>query len=186
MFEDLLDFVPDVEDSLEFVPQALLSPAQEIDAKYATAALAAGSAALATPEPAAAASRDAFAAMTSTTSIAAQKLALTSVDTPEAVKHLVGMLTAYDWNFVEQASELRGYAVAGILEETRHPEARYRLKALELLGKVTEVALFTERIEVKRSGISDEDLETQLREKLAKFMGAAAPISDAEVVPETI
>jgi hypothetical protein len=96
--------------------------------------------------------------------------ALATVKTPAAVQHLVGMLTAYDWAFVEQAKELRGYAVAQILEEVKHPDARIRLKALEMLGKVTEVALFTERVEVKKTEMSDTELENRIKDKLNKFM----------------
>ena len=79
------------------------------------------------------------------------------------------MLTAYDWAFVEQAKELRGMAVAKIVEETDHPDARIRLKALELLGKVTEVGLFTERISVKKEDMSDDELDQKIREKLAQL-----------------
>ena len=111
--------------------------------------------------------------------------ALATVKTPAAVQHLVGMLTAYDWAFVEQAKELRGYAVAQILEEVKHPDARIRLKALDMLGKVTEVALFTERVEVKKTEMSDTELENRIKEKLNKFMHVIdvtdiSEISDAE------
>ena len=97
--------------------------------------------------------------------------ALANIKAPAAVQHLVGMLTAYDWAFVEQARELRGYAVAQILEEVKHPDARIRLKALQMLGTVTEVALFTERVEVKKETMSDIELETRIKEKLNRFMG---------------
>jgi hypothetical protein len=102
------------------------------------------------------------------------------VHTPEAVKHLTAMLSAYDWEFIQQAKELRGYAVAKILEETKHPEARVRLQALTLLGKVTEVALFTERSEVRHVQMSDTELETKIKEKLARFVG----VTDAHEVGE--
>jgi hypothetical protein len=97
--------------------------------------------------------------------------ALANVKAPAAVQHLVGMLTAYDWAFVEQAKELRGFAVAKILEEVEHPDARIRLKALDMLGKVTEVALFTERVEVKKTEMSDVELENRIKDKLNRFMG---------------
>jgi hypothetical protein len=97
--------------------------------------------------------------------------ALANIKAPAAVQHLVGMLTAYDWAFVEQAKELRGFAVAKILEEVDHPDARIRLKALDMLGKVTEVALFTERVEVKQTEMSDVELEARIKEKLNRFMG---------------
>ena len=94
------------------------------------------------------------------------KTSLTQIKTPVAVQRLVGMLTAYDWQFVEQAQRIRGMAVAKILEETDHPDARIRLKALEMLGKVTEVGLFTERIEIKKTELSDVELDERIKQKL--------------------
>ena len=91
--------------------------------------------------------------------------------TPRAVRNLVSMLTAYDWAFVEQARQMRGYAVAKILEDTKHPDPRYRLKALEMLGKVTEIALFTERTEIKKVEMTDEEIEAKIKAKLGKYMG---------------
>jgi len=108
---------------------------------------------------------------------------LTKIKTPAAVQHLVGMLTAYDWEFVQQAKELRGYTVAKLLEECEHPNANIRLKALGLLGKVTEVGLFTDKIEVKKTDLTDEEIDKKLKDKLAKFMGVtdAEPVEDIEV-----
>ena len=117
------------------------------------------------------AARKSFASIVTGQSVATTQQALANVKAPAAVQHLVGMLTAYDWAFVEQAKELRGYAVAQILEEVKHPDARIRLKALDMLGKVTEVALFTERVEVKKTEMSDVELEMRIKEKLNRFMG---------------
>jgi hypothetical protein len=114
--------------------------------------------------------KNAFLAMTAHLPAHEQKHALAKLEVPDAVKELVGMLTAYDWAFVEQAKELRGYAVAKITEETVHPDARIRLKALELLGKVTEVALFTDRSEVKQVGMSDKELDQELKTRLEKYI----------------
>lgn len=111
--------------------------------------------------------RDAFKALVANPTEA--KAALQKVTLPPAIQKIVGMLTAYDWAFVEQAKELRGMAVAKIVEETDHPDARIRLKALELLGKVTEVGLFTERISVKKEDMSDDELDQKIREKLAQL-----------------
>ena len=115
--------------------------------------------------------RKSFASLVTGQSVGNTQQALANLKTPAAVQHLVGMLTAYDWAFVEQAKELRGYAVAQILEEVKHPDARIRLKALDMLGKVTEVALFTERVEVKKTEMSDVELEARIKDKLNRFMG---------------
>ena len=140
------------------------------------------------------AARKSFATIVTGQPVQNAQQALANVKTPAAVQHLVGMLTAYDWAFVEQAKELRGFAVAKILEEVAHPDARIRLKALDMLGRVTEVALFTERIEIKKTEMSDTELESRIKDKLNKFMhvidvtdiseiSEAAPKEDTDEIP---
>lgn len=124
----------------------------------------------------------AFAAMAGGAPAEKVKEKLLANTTPKAVRHLVGMLTAYDWAFVEQARQMRGYAVAKILEDTEHPDPRYRLKALEMLGRVTEVALFTERTEVKKVEMSDEEIESKIKAKLGKYMGAIEVAATEKVI----
>jgi hypothetical protein len=97
---------------------------------------------------------------------------LLQLDLPEEIKSAVGMVTAYQWRFIEQAEQLRSMSVAKIVKETDHPDARIRLKALEMLGKVTEVALFTDRVQIKTDEISDEELDAKIKEKLSRYMGA--------------
>ena len=110
------------------------------------------------------------------------------LELPEEVKSAVSMVTAYQWKFVEQAQELRSMSVAKIVKETDHPDARIRLKALELLGKVTEVALFTDRVEVKKTELSDAELEAQIKKKLEKYMGVieVTEIEEIDVVEKVI
>jgi hypothetical protein len=100
------------------------------------------------------------------------KRKLLELDLPDEIKSAIGMVTAYQWQFVEQAEELRSMAVSHIVKEIQHPDARIRLKALEMLGKVTEVALFTDRISVKNEEVSDEELDARIKEKLGRYMGA--------------
>ena len=126
--------------------------------------------------------RAAFAAITTGTTQGNIQNALTSMKTPAAVQRLVGMLTAYDWEFVEQAKNLRGYTVAKLLEETENPNANIRLKALGLLGKVTEVGLFTDKIEVKKTEMSDDEIETRIKEKLNRFMGVVDVLDVTDTV----
>lgn len=126
------------------------------------------------------AARESFIALSTHTEPQNAKEALMKVQTPQAVRHIVGMLTAYDWEFVQQAKELRGMAVAKIVEETEHPDARIRLKALELLGRVTEVGLFTDRVEVKKADLSDSELDQKIKEKLNRLAGVV------DVKPEDV
>lgn len=128
------------------------------------------------------AAREAFAVLASNSDPEKQKEALMHLNVPDAVKALVGMLTAYDWKFIEQAEQLRGYAVAKITEECNHPDARIRLRALELLGKITEVHLFTERVEVKKAGLSDSDLDEELKRRLDAYVKLEKEVIESEAV----
>lgn len=112
------------------------------------------------------AARNAFGTLTGTDGEKEKMNSLTLLSTPESVRHLVAMLTAHDWNFVERAAQIRGYTVAKIMDETVHPDARIRLRALELMGKITEVGLFTERVRVEKT-VPDEELDRKIKDKLA-------------------
>jgi hypothetical protein len=126
---------------------------------------------------------EAFNALTRSDPSAKQKLL--QLDLPEEIKAAVGMVTAYQWKFVEQAEELRSMAVSHIVKEVQHPDARIRLKALEMLGKVTEVALFTDRVSVKSEEVTDEELDARIKEKLGKYMGVVDVVdSDFKDVDE--
>lgn len=129
--------------------------------------------------------RKAFGTLTTNTTTLEQKAALAQLKTPEAVRHLTGMLSAYDWEFIEQAKELRGYTVAKLVEETTNSNPNIRLKALALLGKVTEVGLFTEKIEIKKEELSDGELDQRIKDKLSKFMGVVDVVDIYEDVEKT-
>jgi len=188
MLEHLIDFEPEVIDHFgKRTPLEKEHPADVIDAKVNTVEWLKGLGAADTDTVVTQAEvKAARASFTNLISAAPSEIThehLTQIKTPAAVQHLVGMLTAYDWEFVQQARELRGYTVAKLLEECENPNANIRLKALGLLGKVTEVGLFTDKIEVKKTDLTDEEIDKKLKDKLAKFMSVTDvhPIEDIEV-----
>lgn len=191
MLDHLLDFDPEIAPAGEGpTPVEKHSPQQVLDAQVSTAdflqALGAPTAEQAINEIEQKAARQAFGALTTATPDEDAREKLVQLKTPAAVRHLVGMLTAYDWEFVQQAKEIRGYTVAKLLEECEHTNANIRLKALALLGKVTEVGLFTEKIEVKKTDLTEDEIDKKLKEKLAKFMDIEdAEATDIEIKPTT-
>ena len=195
MLEHLIEFEPEVIDySGKPTPLEKEHPADVIDAKVNTTEWLKGLGAADTDtvvtQAEVQAARASFTNLISSAPAEITHEHLTQIKTPVAVQHLVGMLTAYDWEFVHQARELRGYTVAKLLEECENPNANIRLKALGLLGKVTEVGLFTDKIEVKKTDLTDEEIDKKLKDTLAKFMNVtdAEPIEDIEVStpsPET-
>lgn len=157
-----------------FADLASMGTADLLDAQASTAAnvfSALGSPEHLLDEDSADRARSAFAAVTNPDMTEAQKKAsLLTLRVPEAVKHLAGMLSQYDWDYVEQAKEIRGYVVAQLLEESKHPDAKIRLRALNLLGNLTEVGSFTERIEVTKRDLGADELEARIRAKLSSLL----------------
>lgn len=189
MFEHLVDFEAEVLDASpkETLATNKVSPAAALDAKintndWLTRMGAVDLDAITTPLDTKAA-RAAFANLVSASPEEITHTALAEIKTPAAVQHLVSMLTAYDWEFIAQAKELRGYTVAKIVEETTNANPSIRLKALTLLGKVTEVGLFTEKIEVKKTDLTDTELDQRIKEKLNRFM-QVVDVIDVSAVDE--
>jgi hypothetical protein len=130
--------------------------------------------------------RQAFAEITDVRATDLQKKqAILALRVPQAVKHLAGMLSQYDWDYVEQAKELRGFVVAKLLEETTHPDAKIRLRALNLIGNLTEVGSFTERIEITKKDASSQELEDRLRSKLASLLPKVIEVETLEPKPSS-
>ena len=176
MLDHLINFEPEVHaHSGNFVPMDRTDPADVVDGMAKTVdwlkELGAVDTDTLVSEAQSQAARTAFTNIVTAKPAEMTHTSLANIKTPEAVKHLVGMLSAYDWEFVEQAKQIRGYTVAQLIKETEHTNANIRLKALVALGKVTEVGLFTEKIEVKKTELSDTELEARIKEKLNRFMG---------------
>lgn len=185
--DHLVHFEPDITSRQDFLELDDASASEMLSAQYNTAELL-DSLGIKSDEEVdkqhqVVAAREAFQAVVGPTPDEDTKTKLVQLKTPEAVRHLTGMLAAYDWEFVEMAKELRGYTVAKLVEETKSPNANIRLKALGLLGKVTEVGLFTEKIEVKKTDLTEDEIDKKLKEKLAKFMDVTdvQPIEDIEI-----
>jgi len=184
MFEHLVHLDPGATDP-EFVELDDAEPGEVLSAQHKTVEwleeLGVRSDEVQDKEQQTAAAREAFGSLTTNADNSDQVANLIQIKTPEAVRHLTGMLAAYDWEFVQQAKEIRGYAVAQLLEETKSSNANIRLKALGLLGKVTEVGLFTDKIEVKKTELSDAEIDAKIKEKLNKFMGVIDVVDVSDV-----
>jgi hypothetical protein len=113
------------------------------------------------------------------------------LNTPATVQHLYMMLSEYDHQVVQEAVQLRRYVTNKLLEDTNLADPRHRLRALELLGKVSDVGLFSEKTEIVVKNVSAEELEAQIRSKLFKILGNTGPVRDesniidAEIMPLT-
>jgi hypothetical protein len=107
-----------------------------------------------------------------------------ALSNPATVVHLTAMLSEYDHQIVEDAVQLRRFVTNKLIEETSKENASNRIKALELLGKISDVGLFTEKTEISIKSAGIEDLETQIRNKLFKILGHSKVIDASYEVIE--
>lgn len=93
-----------------------------------------------------------------------------AMNTPEGCVYVESLLTAYDFEVVKDARRLRHYVTNKLIIESENPDGRIRMRALELLGKISDVGLFTERTEITVNNRSTVELENSLRDKLRRLM----------------
>lgn len=104
-----------------------------------------------------------------------------STESPGAIIHLEGLLSEYDKGLINAAHRLRNYVTNRLLEESNNADPKVKIKALELLGKIGDVGLFTERIEVTHTIKSTKEIEAEIMQRLEKYMGDVEVVSDEKV-----
>ena len=89
--------------------------------------------------------------------------------TPASLINIRSYLDEYGRAVVTHAVELRHAVTNRLIEESQNPDPRIRIRALELLGKVSDVGLFADKTEVTVTHQSTDELRAKLREKLVKL-----------------
>ena len=104
--------------------------------------------------------------------------------TPAALLLTEKILNDYGHKIVQEAAQVRHMVVNKLIQETENPDARIRVKALELLGKVSDVGLFTEKQEITITHQTSDDLRERLRQKLQKMVDVTPEYVEEEPVYE--
>jgi hypothetical protein len=92
------------------------------------------------------------------------------------------ILEEFGHKIVQEAERVRHLVTNKLVIETENPDPRVRLRALELLGKMGDVGLFTEKKEVTITHQTSDDVRERLRARLARLI--PPEMEDAEVVEE--
>lgn len=101
---------------------------------------------------------------------------------PAALMMTHNILTQFGHSVVESATQVRHLVTNKLIEETENPDPRVRIRALELLGKISDVGLFTEKTEVTITHRTTDELRESLRAKLAKLVNPVEEAEDAVIV----
>lgn len=104
------------------------------------------------------------------------------LSSPQVVVYLQSLLDEYDKTVVKSAAQLRTYVTNKLIAETANADPRIRLKSLELLGKVSDVGLFTDKTEITMRHRPTEELEQLLRERLTRVIeGEVTPVTRPKI-----
>lgn len=103
--------------------------------------------------------------------------------TPASIRMTHNILDEFNHSVVESSKQLRNLVTNKLILESENPDPRVRMRAIELLGKISDVGLFTEKSEVTITHQTTDDLKEKLRIKLAKLVNPPPPIEDAVLVP---
>jgi predicted ATP-grasp superfamily ATP-dependent carboligase len=107
---------------------------------------------------------------------------------PAAYGEVKTILDAYSTRVVENAMQIRLLVTNKLIIDSDSPDDRTRLRALELLGKITDVGLFTEKSEVTINNRSTQDLLESVRAKIQRLMHPVdiEDVTEVKVNGETI
>lgn len=101
-----------------------------------------------------------------------------TIDTPAKALMLQALLNEYDIDVVRNAQQVRNYVKLKLLELSNSGNDKTELKALELLGKMSDVQAFAERVEVSVTHRTTEELEEELASKLVRYMGDVIDVTE--------
>jgi hypothetical protein len=88
-------------------------------------------------------------------------------------------LRTYTARLAVDMSDVRSALTNKLLELANCGDPRFELKALELLGKHSDIALFTERSEVTVNYKNSTDLESAIKERIGRLLKSS--VVDVEV-----
>jgi len=100
---------------------------------------------------------------------------------PASLVLVNNILQEFGHRVADEAVQIRHLVTNKLIEETENPDPRVRIRALELLGKVSDVGLFTEKTEITITHQTTDDLKENLRLKLAKLVNPA-PNAESTVI----
>ena len=102
--------------------------------------------------------------------------------TPASLILTSSILQEFGHSVAESSAQIRYLVTNKLLLESENPDAKIRIRALELLGKISDVGLFAEKSEVTITHQSTDDLRANLRQKLEKLVNPPVYIEEAVII----
>ena len=114
--------------------------------------------------------------------MASKKLPPAKDLTPGTILNLEAILTEWDQEVLDVGRRLRNYVTNRFIVESVDPDPKVRLKALENLGRLSNVGSFSDRIDITVTHRTISDIETDLKKTLELFTGEVIDVMPKEVI----
>ena len=102
--------------------------------------------------------------------------------TPASLVLTNNILKEFGQSVVQSAVHVRHLVTNKLLLETENPDPKVRIRALELLGKISDVGLFAEKSEVTITHQSTDDLRNKLKQKLENLVKVEEDVQEAVII----
>jgi len=106
--------------------------------------------------------------------------------TPGTIINLEAILSEWDHEVLDAGRRLRNYVTNKLIMDSNDADPRVRIKVLELLGKLNNVGLFSDRVEVNVVNRSIDSIEQELAKTLELYMGKADEVEIEKEEPISI
>jgi hypothetical protein len=81
------------------------------------------------------------------------------------------LLNEYDKQIIADGAQVRTYVTNKLLDISHCGDAKVELRALELLGKLSDVGAFTEKSEITINAKTTIELESAIKDKINRLLG---------------
>lgn len=106
------------------------------------------------------------------------------VTQPGVARYAAAILKKYDYQAIEDAQQARSFITNKLIELADCGDAKIEIKALELLGKHSDIGIFTERSEITIHHRSSTELENSIKERIKRLLNSdivdVTPLDDLD------
>ncbi len=106
------------------------------------------------------------------------------ISSPTQAKAAAEILKRFDYQAIADAQQARNFITNKLIELADCGDLKIEIKALELLGKHSDVGIFTERSEITVHHKSSESLESSIKDRIKRLLNSnvtdVTPIDDLD------
>ena len=100
------------------------------------------------------------------------------VSSPAIAKAAFNIIRQHDYQTFDDAQQARNFITNKLVQLADCGDTKIEIKALELLGKHSDVGLFTNRSEITINHRSSVSLENSIKERVKRLLNSSEDISD--------